>query len=57
MYEYWLCKGKCMDIGCVKVSVWILVVWRLVNGYWLCGGNCLDIDRVEVSGWILVVLR
>ena len=26
MYGYWLCGGKCMDIGCVEVSVWILVV-------------------------------
>ena len=26
---------KCMDIGCLEVSVWILVVLRLVYGYWL----------------------
>ena len=36
-----------MDIGCIEVSVWILVVLRLVYGYWL----------VEVSVWILVVWR
>ena len=33
--------------GCVGVSVWILVVLRLVYGYWF----------VEVSVWVLVVLR
>ena len=38
-----------MDIGCVEISVWILVVLRFVYVYWLC---C-----VEVSVWILVVLR
>ena len=37
-----------MDIGCVEVSVWILVVWRY---------KCMDIGCVEVSVWILVVLR
>ena len=26
---------KCMYNGCVEVSVWILVVLRLVYGYWL----------------------
>ena len=26
MYGFWLCGGKFMDIGCVEVSVWILVV-------------------------------
>ena len=56
-----------MDIGCVEVSIWILVVLRLVLGlwlyggkfmeYWLCGGKCMDIGCVEVSVWILVVLR
>ena len=46
-----------MDIGCVEVSVWILVVWRLVYGYWLCGGKCMDIGRVEVRLLILVVWR
>ena len=30
MYGFWLCGGKCMDIGCVEVSVWISVVLRLV---------------------------
>ena len=49
--------GKCMDIGCVEVSVWLLVVWRLVYGYWLCGGKCMDIGCVEVSVWVLVVWR
>ena len=44
MYGYWLCGGQCMDIGCVEVSVWILVVWSLVYGYWL----------VEISAYILV---
>ena len=43
MYGYWLCESKCMDIGCVKVSVWILVVLRLLYEYWLCGGKCMDI--------------
>ena len=38
-----------MDIGCVEISVWILVVLRFVYVYWLC---C-----VEVSACILVVLR
>ena len=33
MYGLLLCKGKCMDIGCVEVSVLILVVWRSVYGY------------------------
>ena len=28
VYGYWLCGGKCMEFGCVKVSVWILVVLR-----------------------------
>ena len=28
VYDYWLCGGKCMDIDCVEVSVWILVVLR-----------------------------
>ena len=37
-----------MDIGCVEVSVWILIVWMLVYGYKGC---------VEVSVWILVVWR
>ena len=46
-----------MDSGCVEVSVWILIVWRLVYGYWLYGGKCMDIDCVEVSVWILVVWR
>ena len=32
-----------MDIGCVEVSVWILVVWRKVYGYWLCVGKCMYI--------------
>ena len=36
VYGYWLCGDKCMDIGCVEVSVWILVVLRQVYGYWLC---------------------
>ena len=26
MCGFWLCGGKCMNIGCVEVSVWILVV-------------------------------
>ena len=26
VYGLWLCGDKCLDIGCVKVSVWILVV-------------------------------
>ena len=38
-----------------KVSVWILVVLRLLYEYWLCGGQCMDIGCVEVSVWILVV--
>ena len=38
-----------MDIGCVEVSVWILVVLRLVYGLLLCGGKCMDIGCVEVS--------
>ena len=46
-----------MDISCVEVSVWILVVLRLVYGYWLFGDKCIDIGCVEVSVWILVVLR
>ena len=57
-----------MDIGCVDVSVCILVVWRQVKTFWLCGGKCMDIGCVEVSElilvvcveisvWILVVLR
>ena len=46
-----------MDIGCVEVSVWILVVFRLVYVYWLCGDKSMDIGCVEVSVWILVVLR
>ena len=29
---YWLCGGKCMDNNPVKVSVLILVVWRIVYG-------------------------
>ena len=44
-----------MDIGCVKVSVWILAMWGKVYGYWLCGGKCMDFGCVEVSVWILVV--
>ena len=44
-----------MDIGCVEVSVWILVVLSIVYGYWLCGGKCMDFCCVEVSVWILVV--
>ena len=44
-----------MDIGCVKVSVWILVVLGLVYGYWLCESKCIDIGCVKVSVWILVV--
>ena len=44
-----------MDIGCVKTSVWILVVWRKVYGYWLCKDKCMDIGCVETSVWILVV--
>ena len=36
VYGYWLCGDNCMDIGCVEVSVWILVVLRQVYGYWLC---------------------
>ena len=55
MYGYWLCESKCMDIGCVKVSVWILAVLRLLYGYWLCGGKCMDIGCVGVSVWIVVV--
>ena len=36
-----------MNIGCVEVSVWILV-----------GGDmCMYIGCVEISVWILVVLR
>ena len=31
-----MCGGKCMDYGCVEVSVWILVVLRLLYVYWLC---------------------
>ena len=46
-----------MDIGCVEVSVWILVVWRLVYGYWLCGGYCVTIGCVEASVWILIMCR
>ena len=46
-----------MDIGCVEISVWILVVWRQVYGYWLCGGKCMDIGCVAVSEWIRVVWR
>ena len=38
-----------MDIGCVAISVWILVVLRFVYVYWLC---C-----VEVIVCILVVWR
>ena len=57
MYGYWLCGGKCMDIGCGEVSVWILVVWTEVYGYWLCGGKCIDIGYVEVSVLILVEWR
>ena len=49
MYEYWLRGDKCMDCGCVEVSVWILVVLRLVYEYWLCGDKCMDIGCVEVS--------
>ena len=48
MYGYWLCEGKCMDIGCLEVSVWILVV---------CRDKSMDIGCEEVSVWILVVLR
>ena len=32
VYGYWLCEGKCMDIGCVELSKYILVVWRQVYG-------------------------
>ena len=46
-----------MDIGCVAVSVWILVVLRLVYGFWLCGGKCLDFGCVEVSVRKMVVSR
>ena len=35
-----------MVIGCVKVSVWILVV---------CRDKCMDIGCMEISVWILVV--
>ena len=35
MYGYWLRGCKCMDIGCVEVSVWILVVRMKVYGYGL----------------------
>ena len=28
VYGLWLCGDKCMDICCVEVSVWILVVLR-----------------------------
>ena len=48
---------KCMDYGCVEVSVWILVVFRLLYVYWLCLGYCLYIGCVEVIVWILVVFR
>ena len=37
-----------MDIGCLDVSVWILVV---------CGDISMDIGCVKVSVLILVVLR
>ena len=47
MYGFWLCGGKCMDIGCVEVSVCILVV--------VCGDKCMDIGCVAVSVLILVV--
>ena len=30
--------------GCVEVSVWILVVLRLVYVYWLCGDKCRPMD-------------
>ena len=46
-----------MDFGCVDVSVWILVVLRLVYVYWLCGDKCMCIGSVETSVWIVVVWR
>ena len=46
-----------MDIGCVKVSVCILVVLRLVYGLWLCGGKCMYIGCAVTSVCILVVWR
>ena len=30
MYGYWLCGGKCMDIGYMEDSVLILVAWLLI---------------------------
>ena len=46
-----------MDIGCVEVSICILVVLKLVLGLWLYGGKFMNIGCVETSVWILVVLR
>ena len=46
-----------MDIGCVEVSVWILVVSRLVYVYWLYEDKCMDIGCVWVSLRIMVVWR
>ena len=46
-----------MDFGCVKVSVWLLVVLRSVYGKWLCRCKCVDCCCVEVSVLILVVWR
>ena len=72
MHIYWLVEisvcilvggDKCMDIGCIEVSVWILVVWRQVYVYWLVeisvwilvdGDKCMDIGCIEASVWILV---
>ena len=28
VYGFWLCGGKCLDFGCVEVSVWKMVVSR-----------------------------
>ena len=44
-----------MYIGCVEVSVWIVVVWRSVYVYWLCGDKCMYIGCVETSVCILVM--
>ena len=52
MYEYWLCGGKCKDIGCVKCMD-IGCVFMDCG----CVEVSMDFGCVEVSVWVVAVWR